>query len=377
MTNRIIKKFAFRSVLLMFILTIPFMKNIAQEIDYQNIVRLVNQTPISATNSTIQLSKYLTSSFDTETEKLASIYFWVAKNIRYDDELAKNPRLYLEIKEVVDEVMNSKSGVCQHYAELFAELSRLAGLKAYVVDGYTIENGQIADASHAWNLVNISENWYHIDATWANAMIKSTSKKAFPPTYFLVKPLASIKTHMPFDPIWQILSSPIKYDQFDSGKFDLTNGNFSYKDSINLYFMQSTIEQQRETIRRMQNNGPFNKLIKKEFELKQRNLNTSLSNQEILKYNKGIFYYNRGMTFLNQYIKLRNNKFKDKKYGKKELIGLIDSSSVYLQNAETTFAEIQINDPEIKRQIKINTVNLNKSMEMIQKEREYVTQFFK
>ncbi len=377
MTYIVIKIKWIRYVCLIFFLTTLLDKSEAQDIDYVSVVKHVSQTPSSVTDNTTQLSNYLTAPFNTEKEKLASIYFWVAKNIRYDDELAKSPRLYLEIREVVDEVMKSKSGVCQHYAELYAELSRLAGLQVFVVDGYTLEYGKIADVSHAWNIVKLSGNWYFIDATWANAVIKSTSKKTFPQTYFMVTPEESIETHMPFDPIWQILSFPINYDQFDSGKFDLTNGDFSYKDSIALYLMQSSIDQQRESIRRMQNNGTFNKLIKREFELKQRNLNTSLSNQEILKYNKGIVYYNKGMTFFNHYIKLRNNEFKDKKYGKDTLIGLIDSSSVNLQNAEKNFAEIKMNDPEIKRQIKINTTNINKSKTMIQKERDYVKHFFK
>ncbi len=365
-----------RYFLVLFILAGLSVKNIAQDIDYERIVKYVNQTPNSVVNSTFKLSNYLTLPFNTDIEKLASIYYWVAKNIRYDDKLAKNPKLYIETKEVVDDVMKSKSGVCQHYAVLFAELSRLAGLKAYVVEGYTMDKGKIADVSHAWNLVNVSGDWSFVDATWANAIIKSKTKKGFPQTYFMVKPEENIKTHMPFDPIWQILSSPIKYDEFDAGKFNLVSGNFSYNDSIGEYLMMSSIGQYRATIGRMQNNGTFNKLIKKEFEIKQKNLSTSLSNEEILKYNKGIVYYNIGMNFLNQYIKLKNNKFKDKKYGKSALMAIIDSSSVNLQKAESNFAEIQINDPEIKRQIKTNTTNINKSKTMIVKEQEYIKQFF-
>jgi hypothetical protein len=359
------------------VFVLPIVNIIAQNIDYESIVKHANQTPNPVTNSTLALSNYLTASYDTEIEKAASIYFWIAKNIRYDDELAKNPRLYNETKEVVDEVMKSKSGVCQHYAELFAELARLAGLKAYVVDGYTLENGKVAPLSHAWNLINISGNWFIIDATWANAVIKGVSKRDFPREYFMIKPEESIKTHMPFDPIWQILTSPLKYDDFDAGEFHLLKGNFNYRDSINAYLVQNSIDQQKGTIRRMQNNGTFNKVIKKESLIKEKNLKTSIANQQILKYNEGIKYYNQGMGYLNQYIKLRNNRFRDKKYGKDALLNLIDSASANLKKAENNFEPIQIQDPEIKIQLKTNAANITKSKAMIVKEQEFVKQFFK
>jgi len=377
MISLIVIKLAKKCSSLLLIFILPMVNCVAQETDYDVIIKHVNQTPISARNSTKELSNYLVSPFNTEIGKFASIYYWVAKNIRYDDELAKNPRLYTDMREIISEVMKSKSGVCQHYAELFCELSRLAGLNAYVVDGYTLENGKIANVSHAWNVINIAGSWSMIDATWANAIIISKTKKGFPFTYFMVDPKESIKTHMPFDPIWQILSNPIKYDDFDVNKFALFDGNFNYKDSINAYLELNSIEQQRETIARMKNNGTFNKLVKKEFLIKEKNLNTSLSNVEIVKFNKGILYYNGGLGYLNQYIKLRNNKFKDKKYGKNAIFALIDSALVNLERAEVNFGSVKILDPEIKKQLKTNTASIAKSKALIYKEREFVKEFFK
>ena len=367
-------KLQFLSILLVFCSSI--ITN-AQNLDFERIIEHANRTPYDVVNSTGKLSNYLVSPYSNDMEKFASIYYWVAKNIKYDNEMAKSPRQYLEMKEVVDEVMKSKSGVCQHFAELFAELSRLAGLNVYVVDGYTLENGKIANMSHAWNLIKIRETWYFIDATWANAYIVSKGKNYFPKEYFMIKPNENIKTHMPFDPIWQIQPSPLKYDEFDAGNFDAEKEIFNYNDSISNYLTANFIDQQKATIRRMKSNGAFNTLVKKEFGLKVKNLKTSIENQEILKYNDGIKDYNNGLGYLNHYIKLRNNKFKDKKFGKNALLGLLDSASVNLQKAENIFSTIMIEDVALKHQVKENALNITKSKAIISKERDFVKQALK
>jgi len=349
----------------------------AQNFDSAKLIDYANTVPLDVKNSTQKLSNYLVKPYSTDLEKFASIYYWVAKNIRYDDEMAKNPRLYLEMKEVIDEVMKSKSGVCQHYAELFAELSQLAGLKVFVIDGYTLEKGKVSSMSHAWNLVKIGSEWYFIDATWANAIIISRGKRVFPTEYFMVKPEDFIKTHIAFDPIWQILTSPLKYNEFDASIFVINEGNFNYEDSIANYQSMNSIDQQKATIRRMLDNGTFNRIIKKEFDIKEKNLKTTIQNQEIQKYNESIKLYNNGLGFFNQYIKLRNNKFKDKKFGKTALLNLLDSASVNLKKAETNFAAIKIDDSGIKYQIKTNTANIKKSSGIISKEIEFVNQHFK
>jgi hypothetical protein len=96
-----------------------------------------------------------------------------------------------------------------------------------------------------------------------------------------------------------------------------------------------------------------------------------------VKYNDAIKYYNGGLGYLNKYIKLRNNKFKDKKYGKNALLALLDSASVNLQKAEKIFKIININDSNLKYQVKTNTTNIIKSQGIISKEREFVGQYFK
>lgn len=50
--------------------------------------------------------------------------------------------------------------VCNGYAEAMELLLLCSGLDAYMAFGNT------AEGSHAWNIVNIDGEWYHVDTTW-------------------------------------------------------------------------------------------------------------------------------------------------------------------------------------------------------------------
>ncbi|SDZ81072.1 Putative cell wall binding repeat-containing protein [Oribacterium sp. KHPX15] len=54
-------------------------------------------------------------------------------------------------------LVNGKA-VCQGYAEAFQELCESAGLSTRIV----------SNSNHAWNLVKLDGQWYHVDITWAD-----------------------------------------------------------------------------------------------------------------------------------------------------------------------------------------------------------------
>jgi len=110
---------------LIFIFSLLISQNLFS-IDFKKIEEHVNSTPYSSTKSTVELSKYLTGIFEQDDEKFAAIYFWIGKNIRYDVSQMNSGRKYFSTKELINEILSHKKGVCQHYSELFHELSRLA-----------------------------------------------------------------------------------------------------------------------------------------------------------------------------------------------------------------------------------------------------------
>ncbi len=57
-------------------------------------------------------------------------------------------------------VLTGGVAVCQGYAEAYHYLLNRAGILS------TIVTGTVASGSHAWNLVRMDGNWYHVDVTW-------------------------------------------------------------------------------------------------------------------------------------------------------------------------------------------------------------------
>lgn len=50
--------------------------------------------------------------------------------------------------------------VCEGYTKAMQYLLKLVGIESITVNGYS------KNELHQWNLVNIDDNWYHLDATW-------------------------------------------------------------------------------------------------------------------------------------------------------------------------------------------------------------------
>lgn len=57
-------------------------------------------------------------------------------------------------------LLYGKGGVCDAKAKMFYRLAKAAGLDVIYI------TGNVDDGLHAWNLVKIDGNWYHLDNTW-------------------------------------------------------------------------------------------------------------------------------------------------------------------------------------------------------------------
>lgn len=61
----------------------------------------------------------------------------------------------------VDGVLLNNNAVCQGYAETMKLFMDILGIECKIVTGVGKEN-----QPHAWNLVKLDNEWYHVDATW-------------------------------------------------------------------------------------------------------------------------------------------------------------------------------------------------------------------
>lgn len=100
----------------------------------------------------------VTDSSMSEVEKELAIHEYVVKNTAYDFDNYLNERVPEDSYTAYGTLINGKA-VCQGYADTMKLLLNLAGIEAQVVVGYAKE-------PHAWNLVKIDGEYYHLDATW-------------------------------------------------------------------------------------------------------------------------------------------------------------------------------------------------------------------
>ena len=103
----------------------------------------------------------ITSASMNEHEKVKSIFDYVVKNYSYD---------YTYTHYQLYDVLANKSTICDGYANLTYQLCTLAGIESRVVKNDT----------HAWNLIKVDGNWYHVDTTHAAGIGR------YPYTYYLL-----------------------------------------------------------------------------------------------------------------------------------------------------------------------------------------------
>ena len=108
----------------------------------------------------------------TDIEKIKKITLYVVDNISYDDDC--NTKKGCSFKEIsFNRVAKSLSGkgVCYHYAILTNKLLNKAGIKSYLVGGYTKKG-----LAHEWVNVYLNDNWYAIDTTWIDTYSGESNK---------------------------------------------------------------------------------------------------------------------------------------------------------------------------------------------------------
>ena len=125
----------------------------------------------------VELFYQITQSCDTDADVVAAVYAYIRDNIAYDKERAaqeseRSSGYYLPD---LDQVLESKKGICFDYAALAAAMLRAGGIPTKMVFGYVS-----GDLYHAWNLIYLEEEgwiavklyvdrdtWTIIDLTFA------------------------------------------------------------------------------------------------------------------------------------------------------------------------------------------------------------------
>lgn len=281
---------------------------------YAVVEKQMRQIPESQTKSVAQISEYIKTHFKEEELQIKAAYFYVILTISYDVNYSFTTELFSSDEDFVSKTIANKSGVCIHYAKLFKALLDQLGYQSQIVTGYTKQNNQIAKVSHAWCAIKMKDNnWYVFDPTWDSGYVNANNKFVanIASAHFKMLPSESIKSHMPFDFLWQFSKEPISNREFYNGK-NYDNKplvNFDYQNEIEKYNKLSEIDKAFESSERIQKNEIINDLILEEYNYKKSVFNATRLNKNIEKVTEIIEDYNVAIVLLNDFIIYRNKGF--------------------------------------------------------------------
>ena len=120
----------------------------------------------------------------SDHEKVKVIHDWVVLNLKYDTSLQKYTAY---------DGLSTGSTVCQGYSLLTYKLLKEAGITNRIVEGTAFSESSPQGQLHAWNLVKLGEQWYHLDTTWNDPVPNRDGKVSY--TYYLRSDQQMSKDH--------------------------------------------------------------------------------------------------------------------------------------------------------------------------------------
>jgi Transglutaminase-like domain len=301
------------------------------------------------------ISQKIASNLSDDSSKIAAIYFWITSNIQYDHRFKNRVEGDTTLTQEPYNVVKTKKAICIGYAKLLKELCQRNNIKAYVVEGIVKnDNGLLEREGHAWNVVQLNENYYLLDATWGAGDIGLAQK------YFLRDPSVFLQNHLPQDPIWQLMTQPIDYQCFTK--------NIDCNKTVENMFFQDTIK-----------NWEAMDSLDKVFNVANRILNYNPKDIQAMKAMAG-FYNAKAIEGITQYYKLRADIKAKKRQPtlRSQVLKLLDDTKTQAETAQTYYERIATLATKYRyTDAHINLDLIKENLLNLEKERQFVAAYFK
>jgi hypothetical protein len=336
------------------------------------------QLPDSLTKTTDQIARYINSNFTTDKEKSRAIFIWVATNIQYDIDNMYAINFYEKREDEIAKALSTRKGICENYASLFTDICIKSGIKSFVIEGYTKQNGFADYIPHAWSAALIDGSWFLFDPTWGSGYVSGGKfiKKINNDDY-KASPAMLIKSHMPFDYLWQFLNYPVTNQEFYEGKTqeNTTKPYFNFIDSIHVYENQGHIDQLISSAYRVEKNGVKNSLI---FD-RLRHLKLEIENDrqmgKINLYNSAVADYNDGINGFNEFIHYWNKQFTPAKTDS-AIQTMVDAPCNKLKDAKNKLAQISNPDTSTTNLISQLSKSIDNILGQITEQQDWLKVYF-
>lgn len=266
--------------------------------NYTGVGRFTIAVPDSTSRSAAALAAYIQNRYDAPKAQLQAIYGWVTANIRYNDDSSYYFNRSVDHETKIAATLRRRKGVCENYAGLFADLASRIGLTSYVIYGYPIGVSTRGNTGHAWCAVNLDDEWWLFDPTWDAGFHGGFQ-------YFMVRPAAFIQTHIPFDPLWQLLEKPVDY----RNTAVKNKAVFHYKDSVKAFLEMDSLQRYLAIERRMKNAGANSKMVRLWQSYNRMHIAIIAGEQDMQLYNAAVDNLNTATEIFNSFVRYRNNGF--------------------------------------------------------------------
>ncbi len=299
-------------LLIFFLLWVTFYpqrKTTATTNPYTNVDNVIDKNE-NILNSLKSISTFIDSSFTTEEDKCRAIFYWITKHISYAPELMFTYKTTNKRTQLVKDIFENKSGVCIGYATLFDTLCKLTHLRSFIIEGSTKQSFLPSVIGHAWNGVKINNEWKLIDATWGSGYLEHDKfVRKLNNNYYLPDPQKLIKSHLPIDPMWQMLKYPITLHQFYTSTEPIIKTEWQYPDSIDKFLNLAEIEKVSVVALRLDEFGTSSEITSNYYNY----LRSKENEYYFKKLNEAGSYYNLATEEYNMYINFKNKQFTPQK----------------------------------------------------------------
>lgn len=283
-------------------------------------------------------------------DTIHSVFNWMAGNIKYDvkkaeefrDRSRKKDQKYRNEEErnadLLMQVIKKKKGVCQDYSLLFDAILRELGYESYIVKGYTKnDKGKVNKSlGHTWNAVKVNGAWKLYDPTWAAGYVDHYDRfiQEYNEEWYDVLPETMIRTHMPYDPMWQLSSHPIPYSVFENNlPIDSVLFTYDYKTLLDDYCQKSPKDQMRDELARSLQMGDGIRLVQEWRRYKEKDIGLFDIQSQPELMDKLVERSNKNIALLNDYNTAKRKRFSSKKWTPEYARNVLD-------NAKRDFTEI-------------------------------------
>lgn len=296
------RKFLLISVL--FISTLSFGQ-------FEAIDKKMDEMPDNLESSTDAIAGYISENFTNDDDKIRAVFYWTASTISYDVENMFNQRPNQTVAYKIKTTLQTKKGVCMHYAEVFKDIANKLGIKTVIIDGYTKQDGKIPTIGHSWNASKINGVWFLFDPTWGSGYVNDQHYyRKLNTIYFKADVVQFGLSHMPFDYLWQLKEYPISNQEFYDNKTSSESTiKFDFNSEIEKNESLSNLEKAIAIANRVEKSDVKNSLISDKIAASKKEIDYYKEIGAIGKLETIVPQFNNATNQLNEFIRFRNNKF--------------------------------------------------------------------